>query len=129
MIDLFYCFLFRHTARDIRLVCYPYQEVTRVPECPAARIHSGCHHELPDVCGRIRFAFANNSPIENAVPVKENGPAFSYRTDSHFVAFICRAGWETIRCHMTAWKASACGVTVLGFTVGTITAASATLAV
>ena len=39
------------------------------------------------------------------------------------------SGCETSRCQTTAWNASVCGVTCLGFTVGTITQASATLAV
>jgi len=50
-------------------------------------------------------------------------------TDSHFVACILRAGCETSRCHTTAWNASVCGVIAWGASGGTITQASATLAV
>src|SRR5262245_29703901 len=49
--------------------------------------------------------------------------------DSHFIGRARSAGCVTIRCQMTAWNASACGVTVSGLTVGTITQTSATRAV
>src|SRR5262249_11147464 len=49
--------------------------------------------------------------------------------DSHFVSAAFSAGCETSRCQMTPWNASACGVTVAAFTVGTMTQASATCAV
>ena len=49
--------------------------------------------------------------------------------DSHFVCPAFSAGCDTSRCQTTAWNASACGVTLSGFTVGTITQASAIWAV
>lgn len=39
-------------------------------------------------------------------------------TPYHFVALSCRAGCETKQCQTTAWKASVCGVTSRGSTVG-----------
>src|SRR6266446_4138957 len=53
----------------------------------------------------------------------------THLSDSHFISLAASAGCDTIRCHTTAWNASVCGVTVLGLTVGTMTQASATLAV
>src|SRR5580692_4670481 len=44
--------------------------------------------------------------------------------DSHFISETFNRGWETSRCHMTAWNDSVWGVTVSGFTVGTTTQAS-----
>ncbi len=49
--------------------------------------------------------------------------------DSHFVCVTFNFGCETNKCHTTAWNASLCGVTCVGFTVGTITHAVASLAV
>src|SRR6266436_10020127 len=53
----------------------------------------------------------------------------THLSDSHFISLAASAGCDTIRCHTTAWNASVCGVTVLELTVGTMTHASATLAV
>ena len=49
-------------------------------------------------------------------------------TLSHLVWFIFKSGCETNKCQTTAWNASLCGVMLFGFTVGTITHASATFA-
>ena len=50
-------------------------------------------------------------------------------TDSHFISTTLIRGSETIKCQITAWKASECAVTVAAFTVGMMTQASATLPV
>jgi len=125
----FDCFFFGGSPRDIRLIRHANEQEARLLEeaapldCPLDEPH------LREIAGRIRLPVTDNRFIEHAVPVEEDRPRVPYRTDSHFGLFACRAGCETMRCQMTAWKASECGVTVLGFTVGTITAQSATCAV
>jgi len=45
--------------------------------------------QLLDTAGRIRFAIANHSPIQDAIPVQENG---LQRTDSHLVSARLMSG-------------------------------------
>ena len=52
-----------------------------------------------------------------------------YLTDSHFVAARLSRGCDTIRCQITPWNSSECGVTCAALVVGTITQASARRAV
>src|ERR1700722_16056544 len=76
----------------------------------------------------MRRSIANERAIDDAVAIQEDGRARHLPTDSHFVCFDPRSGWETKRCQITAWKASECGVPVSAFTTGTMTDASATCA-
>ena len=79
----------------------------------------------------IRLAIAHDGFVENAVAIEEDGAHSRGQgfTDSHLVSARFRSGWETMRCHTTAWKASEWGVMWVGFTVGTMTQASAAWAV
>lgn len=78
---------------------------------------------------RPRYAVGSDqAPIEYAVTVKEDRGR-TQRIDSHFMAFACTRGWDTRRCHTSAWKLSVWGVTLAGFTVGTMTTTSASFAV
>ena len=122
-------FLPRRAARDIGLVGHPNEHKAGALEAAASLYRPLDELYLRQVGRRIGLPAADNRLIEHAIPVEEYRPPVLQRTDSHFVLFAWSAGCETMRCQMTAWKASECGVTVLGFTVGTITAQSATCAV
>lgn len=63
--------------------------------------------------------------IDDPIAV-EKDRATRQRTASHFISFCLRSGWLTIRCQITAWNASVCGVTVSALIVGITTTASAT---
>ena len=62
--------------------------------------------------------------VDHAVAVDEH----RLHSDSHLPSCALSRGWETIRCHTTAWKDSTCGVSRSGG-AGTTTHASATRAV
>ena len=103
--------------------------------------------ELPYRGRWVGFAVVYDRTVQGAVAVEKNsGPDWrrehvrrgkSVRKqnqglvvmDSHLVWFTFKSGCETKRCQITAWNASEWGVTLFGLTVGTITHASATLAV
>src|SRR4051812_24213244 len=75
----------------------------RAPSCLSI-----CNHQSA-ICDQVQLAFLT--------------------ADSHFVSLAFSAGCDTNRCQITPWNASACGVTLAAFTVGTMTQASATFAV
>src|SRR5438132_9755814 len=71
-------------------------------------------------------AIGEMAPDESrAADNEESFPAHVYRTDSHFVTCVFRAGWLTSRCHTTAQRPSVCGVTRSAFSGGMSTHASA----
>src|ERR1044072_9166710 len=90
----------------------------------------GHDDHLGDGTRRVRQSVSNDRIIEDAVAVKKNGASHrttdAFSTPSHLVCRAFRRGCETRRCQMIAWKASACGVTASGLTVGMMQTASPT---
>src|SRR5438094_810391 len=118
-------------ASDVRLVGDPDEEQARGPERPKRGGGIGEDFEVSQRGRRIGLPVPHNRPVQHSVSVEEGGAARggAHRTDSHLVGAALSLGSETKRCQMTAWKASVWGVTWAGLTVGTITQASATVAV
>jgi hypothetical protein len=113
-------------ARNVRLVRDDEQHETGLAQRLQRRLRIARDVELPQV-GWIRQAVANDRVVHDAVAIEKDGAP--QRTVSHFVSAVLSAGWDTIRCQTTAWKASACGVVLAALTVGMTTHASATRAV
>ena len=117
-------------TRDVGLVRDGNRQAPQSPDPLHATSGRRLDLEFGDRRGRIRPAISHDRPVQHTVPIEEDGaPAAAQRTDSHLVSCALRAGCETKRCHTTAWNASACGVVCVTLTVGTITQASADLAV
>ena len=140
-------------AGNVGLVRYDNQpEAGRLE--PAQSVgHVRSDNGLLDIGGRAGLAVAHHGTVNHAVAIEEHrsthmsgggeaaGESVGNRYGAlahlspasplpyHFVADCLTAGWDTRRCQTTACIASACGVTFSGFTVGTITQMSATLAV
>ena len=119
-------------AADVGLVGRDHQHVACRVQGTAGGGHVFEQAKILQAVGRIGLALPHDLSVQRAIAVEENrGPAhgLAATTDSHFVWLILTSGCETQRCQTTAWKASEWGVTLLALTVGTITQASATLAV
>ena len=127
-------------ASDIGLVRGDDEEEACCLQLRARVRDAGQEFKILHARGRVRLAVTDNGTIDDAIAIEEDGAfhrlflfqkfhlAYHFVL-SHFVSFTFSFGWETKRCHTTAWNASECGVMVAGFTVGTMQHASATCAV
>ncbi len=131
-IDLIDVNAVRSATRDIRLVGDDNQHKAFALQFVERRAGAGCDDKLTQITWRVRPAVAEDYFIQYTVAVEKDsrlGRLHRQRVASHFVCRILRSGWVTSKCQITAWKASECGVTASGFTVGTIETASPTFAV
>jgi len=96
------------TAGDVGLIGSDEQE--EAERLQASQVAGSGLHNLHffESGRRVRLAIAHDGLIENAVPIEEDGAHSRGQgfTDSHLVSARFRSGWETMRCHTTAWKAS-----------------------
>ena len=104
-------------APDVGLVGRDDEQKAGLLERAAAGGDPFVQPELLDRARRERLPIPDDLDVQRSVPVQEDcgpqrhPPQGLAATDSHFVWFTLRSGWETKRCQTTAWKASACGVT------------------
>src|SRR5688572_20936432 len=100
-----HCLFRLYPAGDIRLVRHHDQrEACRTK--PRERLrHARQQLDLIDARRREGLVVPYQRAIDDAVAIeKHRGP---HRVDSHFVAATLRSGWDTSRCQITAWNASA----------------------
>src|SRR6202171_1133257 len=134
-IDAFDGFPGRRSACHVGLVRDHNQDEAAILQTLKLLAQPGIDFDILDPRRRVRFTLPDHRVIQHTVTIKKDRPRFHLAglavptADSHFVWLAFNFGCETSRCQTTAWNASECGVTLSGFTVGTITHASATWAV
>lgn len=122
--------LILRAAPDVRLIRHDDQKKPVLFQDAARFGHARQKFEFGNAGGWMRVTVHDHRAIEHAVAIQKNrARRAGHFTVSHLVGVTFSLGCETSRCQRTAWKASECGVTFTGFTVGTIAQASATFAV
>src|SRR5450631_2256511 len=135
LIDAFDRFPGRRPACHVGLIRDHDQDEAAILQTLKLCAQTRINFDILDPRRRIRLALSDHRVIQHAVTIEKDRPRFHLAglavptADSHFVWLAFNFGCETSRCQTTAWNASECGVTFSGFTVGTITHASATWAV
>src|SRR6266446_8801511 len=104
-------------AADIRLVCNNHQEEARTFKLRAPVDDILVEFEVLRARRGMRLSIPDDSPVDYSVAIQKYC-ASCYLMLSHFVSATLRLGCEIHKCQITAWKASVCGVTFLGFTMG-----------
>src|SRR5580704_6419872 len=93
----------------------------------------GAGRKLEIVHSQRRLAFSgrrvHDIAIDHAIAIEKDRSVSTRLACSHFVSFLLSRGCDTTRCQITAWKDSACAVTVSAERVGITTHASAICAV
>src|SRR5215475_10345292 len=112
-------------SADIRLVCNNHQEEVRSLKSRALVDDIVVEFEILRARRGMRFSIPDVHSVNYSVAIQKYC-ASCYLMLSHFVSATLRLGCEIHKCQITAWNASACGVTFSGFTVGITIATSAT---